>query len=267
MFKYYKAKLSKNGQCYLNIACGTITNQQWNNLDFSPYARLRKHQFVAFLLNKAGILSQTRYDTLIGIDKDIISWDVVKYGLPFKDATFDAIYHCHFIEHIDRTAVSLFLNECTRVLKPGGVVRVVFPDLEYSIRRYIAALDSFNSGDDKASARHEEAVHDMLYQLVEDNPEHNKAESGFVKFIERLLRGNAKAMGWSHRWMYDKISMKRLLETNGFASVKFLDAVKSDIPDFGEFQLDVDIKGKPYYSIGAIHAEARKSLNVKHNAK
>lgn len=41
----------------------------------------------------------------------------------------DIIFHEHFIEHLSRAAGVAFLRECYRVLKPGGVMRIVTPNL------------------------------------------------------------------------------------------------------------------------------------------
>jgi SAM-dependent methyltransferase len=41
----------------------------------------------------------------------------------------DLVYTSHFIEHIPLSRVDSFLNECFRVLKPKGILRIVTPDL------------------------------------------------------------------------------------------------------------------------------------------
>ncbi len=63
-------------------------------------------------------------------------------ALSFKDESFDAIYTSHFIEHIPKEKVDFVLGECFRVLKPGGVLRVVVPDFEEIVREYIRNLDN-----------------------------------------------------------------------------------------------------------------------------
>jgi SAM-dependent methyltransferase len=258
MVRYHIPKLTKDGKAFLNIACGTRMSWEWANIDFSPYARLKKHTIFSALLHKVGLLSQERYDKLNRIDPDILHWDVLRRSIPFPDNTFDGIYHCHFIEHVQKTAAEAFLKECLRVLKPGGIMRVVFPDFEFSVKRYIIALNKLHENDKSAHEEHEDAIYDILYQIVTDVPDHNKNEKPFVKFTERIIRGSGIDMGWAHRWMYDRFSMKRVLEKEGFCSVRFLDAHKSDIPDFGKYHLDVDENGTPYYSTGSVYLEARK---------
>jgi SAM-dependent methyltransferase len=53
-------------------------------------------------------------------------------GLPFEPATFDAVVAASVLEYVDDpTAV---LHECSRVLRPGGVVLCTVPDPHHPIR-------------------------------------------------------------------------------------------------------------------------------------
>ncbi|MDH3598267.1 MAG: methyltransferase domain-containing protein [Candidatus Tectomicrobia bacterium] len=57
--------------------------------------------------------------------------------LPFADNTARGIYTEHFFEHLDYTEEApYFLSECRRVLKAGGVLRIVIPDAEKYVRAY-----------------------------------------------------------------------------------------------------------------------------------
>lgn len=67
----------------------------------------------------------------------------LKKGIPAPAASVDAVYHSHVLEHIDRDAVPGFFADIARVLRPGGVHRIVVPDLERYAHEY---LDSW-SGD------------------------------------------------------------------------------------------------------------------------
>lgn len=51
--------------------------------------------------------------------------------LSFPDACFDVIFTEEVIEHVDEAAGARLLGECFRVLKPGGVIHVATPSLEY----------------------------------------------------------------------------------------------------------------------------------------
>lgn len=59
--------------------------------------------------------------------------------LPFKDATVERIRCEHVFEHLDRKDESpSFLNDSLRCLVPGGVLRIVVPDLELFVKAYCA---------------------------------------------------------------------------------------------------------------------------------
>jgi predicted SAM-dependent methyltransferase len=55
--------------------------------------------------------------------------------LPFPDSSIDGIFCEEAIEHVDKGSAFSLLAECFRTLKPGGVIRVTTPDLDYFIRR------------------------------------------------------------------------------------------------------------------------------------
>ena len=59
-----------------------------------------------------------------GVD---IVHDLTKFPYPFKDESVDAIYTCHFQEHLDGEERIKFFNECYRILKPGGKTRHIHP--------------------------------------------------------------------------------------------------------------------------------------------
>lgn len=52
----------------------------------------------------------------------------VRKGLPFDDGVVDLAYACHFLEHLNYDEGAAFLAECVRVMKPGAVLRLLFPD-------------------------------------------------------------------------------------------------------------------------------------------
>ncbi|MGY6555849.1 MAG: class I SAM-dependent methyltransferase [Wenzhouxiangella sp.] len=57
--------------------------------------------------------------------------------LPFADACADFLHSEDFIGQLSFAQARLFLQECYRVLKPGGVLRLLTPDLEQLVRAYV----------------------------------------------------------------------------------------------------------------------------------
>lgn len=119
----------------LNVGCGSCFHGAWDNYDLVP-ATPEVRQID---------LSQP---------------------LPFEDGTYDAVYSSHVLEHIDRSRVPALLGEFFRVLKPGGVIRVVVPDLEKVTREYLRQLDAAAEGDATAVAKHEWVTLELIDQMT-----------------------------------------------------------------------------------------------------
>lgn len=59
-------------------------------------------------------------------------------GMPFADATFDAIVSVEGIEHLENP--TQFLRECRRVLRPGGLLFLTTPNVDsFRSRKYVFA--------------------------------------------------------------------------------------------------------------------------------
>lgn len=52
----------------------------------------------------------------------------LRNGIPFEDNSVEGILCSHILEHLDCHEAVKLLKECHRVLKPGGILRVVLPD-------------------------------------------------------------------------------------------------------------------------------------------
>ncbi len=66
-----------------------------------------------------------------------------------------------------------------------------------------------------------------------------------------------RALGEVHNWMYDRVSLRALLQSVGFAEVKACGAAESSIPGFAAYGLDTNPDGstrKP----DSLFMEARK---------
>ena len=70
----------------------------------------------------------------------VIAHDLTK-GIPFPDRTFDLVYHSTMLSHLRPREARALTEECFRVLRPGGILRVVTEDLEQMCRAYLRALE------------------------------------------------------------------------------------------------------------------------------
>lgn len=80
-------------------------------------------------------------DGWINVDANMFTgrcdvWTDISRRLPFRDASVDAVYSHHVIEHLPDLWVHF--RELFRILKPGGVIRAGGPNGDAAIREYVA---------------------------------------------------------------------------------------------------------------------------------
>ncbi len=196
-----------------------------------------------------------------------------------------------------------------RVVVPGGIVRVVVPDLEDVARAYLARLEEAAAHPGRAEMlRYDWSVFELFDQMVREetggsmlkalaagdyDPEYIDARNGdeyahytrppepepkpdvpapppqtappspagepsiaakISDLAQRTLRvgrhrrpkspppeplpPDPRESGELHRWMYDRLSLRRLLESAGLADVEVVTHDASRIPGWGSYRLD-----------------------------
>lgn len=69
--------------------------------------------------------------------KDLLLMDLLDFDeIPAETGTFDVIYCSHLIEHLPDAQDRRLLREARRILRPGGVMRIVCPDIDLAISAY-----------------------------------------------------------------------------------------------------------------------------------
>ena len=74
-------------------------------------------------------------------------WLDARVGLPQRTASVDSIYCTHVLEHLYHDELLKVLRECYRVLKPGGGVRLIVPNLNSAIRAYVESRPEWFGGE------------------------------------------------------------------------------------------------------------------------
>lgn len=186
-FYYWQAKnvLSKTEQPYkLHIGCGKNQLDNWINLD------LKKNQGIT----------------------DIV-WDASE-GFPFlKNESCSFIYNEHFLEHLNIQQAEVFLSECYRVLKLGGVLRIAMPSLEHIINKYCS--ENWKEQDWLTWEGHE-----------------------FIKTRAEMI--NISFRWWGHKWLYDREELHRRLREAGFEKIRDAKWGKSDAPELRNLETRKD---------------------------
>ncbi|HTO62301.1 MAG TPA: methyltransferase domain-containing protein [Bradyrhizobium sp.] len=62
----------------------------------------------------------------------------IRYPLPFASDRWQGIFAHHIVEHVTYAQAKAFFAECLRILKAGGTLRIVVPDVEKFVRLYAA---------------------------------------------------------------------------------------------------------------------------------
>jgi SAM-dependent methyltransferase len=112
----------------LHLGCGTRTPADWLNVDAALGARLAKLRPLRPLLRAIGAFRLEWSDAIVIHD--------LRRPFPWPDASAEAIYSSHTLEHLSKRDGARFLDECARVLAPGGVLRIAVPDLALVIADY-----------------------------------------------------------------------------------------------------------------------------------
>ncbi len=143
------------------------------------------------------------WDNLDIVDAPGIILQDLTQRLPYADSSVDSILSEHVIEHFTKEAGYRLLEECHRVLIPGGGFRVGWPDLTKLIRAYF-----FRS---KRYRRFVTPYFDVPHL--------------FGTWDETL---SDCLFAWEHRYAYTKRQLAQTLQRVGFVSVTTKGFMQSD---------------------------------------
>jgi predicted SAM-dependent methyltransferase len=108
----------------------------WVNTDITPHIWVSRLPGAALALRLAGRMTAERYaEHQRGAFRMLRYMDLTK-PLPFADKSVEAVFSSHVFEHLFADEVQRLVGEIARVLIPGGICRVVVPDLEKIVALY-----------------------------------------------------------------------------------------------------------------------------------
>lgn len=167
----------------INLGCGPNGITGWENLDWGVLPFLSKFELLRKVFVKLRLFPNS-YD---------LKWPSIKLHdirktLPYKSRSVDYVYCSHVLEHFEKWEAESILLEMKRVMKKGGLIRIVLPDLKLMVENYKNADD-------------------FCKEFFGFDKDKKWGMSG------KFIRG--------HQWMYDKESLKELLLLLGFRKVIF----------------------------------------------
>lgn len=156
----------------------------------------------------------------------------VRKRLPFEDNSVRGIFSEHFLEHIDYIEEAPhFLRECLRSLQPGGVLRIIVPDLEKYLRAY--ARDDWK-----------------LFAKIRPLDEHLKDHHYGWKYNTQMeLINFVSRQGQQHKFGYDFATMEFLMRKCGFTEITKQEFGKSQMP---ELCIDKEIRATESLYVEAV---------------
>jgi len=145
-----------------------------------------------------GVLGRIAGETLsVAWPRNVLVRDVRK-ALPFASESATVIYASHLIEHLTRDDGRRLVAECYRVLVPGGILRLVTPDLEQLARTYLS--EKHDSG----------GAADRFMRDSGIFPSDNQPLP--VRWYRRWFRYD------SHKWLYDAASLGSTIKECHFST-------------------------------------------------
>jgi len=180
----------------LNVGSGPSAAGGWINIDGSWQARLAGHPWVARAVSAA-----------LGIEAGhwppAVKYRNVKRGLGYGDGSVAVVYASHLLEHLYRNEARALLRDARRTLKPGGVCRVVVPDVAAIVAWYLAHQR-------EPAAQKKQASSDLLMGMMLLRSERARG-SGLLGAVRHWTDLH------EHKWMYDQEGLVALFAEAGFA--------------------------------------------------
>jgi hypothetical protein len=179
----------------VQYGCGLDVASDWLNFDASP--RLRVEKMLGWMMTSTLFPKLAMYG------------DIVR-GLPIPQSSCSLLYCSHVLEHLTFEDMHTALENSYKVLREGGVFRLVVPDLR--------ALSSAYMQDQRSDAAN---------IFMRNSGLGKEANHRGVVGKLRDLFGNSQ-----HLWLWDEPSLRIALEKVGFSQVRLANFHDSHFPEF-----------------------------------
>jgi len=199
------------GQCcsHAQYGCGWSAPHGWRNFDASPTLRFERIPLIGRLYSR----NRSRFPG------NVEYGDIVR-GLPIGEGSLDGVYCSHVLEHLSLVDFRIALRNTYTLLRPGGLFRLVVPDLEWLVDRYC--------GDPSDTA--------ALALMKDCGLGLERRDRNIRAFVTSWL-GNSR-----HLWMWDFKSIRSELRDASFIGIRRAsfndsrDAAFAEVEDQGRWE-------------------------------
>lgn len=192
--KGFRALEGKKG-LKVHLGCGEDIRLGWVNVDLVP-------------------ILPPRIDIAAHQDATFINHDL-RRGLPLEEGSCDLIYSSHFFEHLEYEHGLRLMHDCYRALRPGGVFRIVLPDLRGFFEAYLRGEKEYLDELDPFVSAYLPAV----------------AESETKTLIDYVNFGVYQ--NGEHKYIYDEEKLELIFSKIGYSSVapsSYREGIDLDVP-------------------------------------
>jgi SAM-dependent methyltransferase len=273
---------ARDGRAFLNLGCGLIFRSDWNNLDIETSSKeVRRFNVRKPLPFPAGTFDVVYMSHLLehlnaadgrGLVKE--SHRVLKDGGTVRIAVPDLEQNCRqyltFLEEgwanpADEKArfryrwgVAELIDQLVREV-PGGQISQLIrsqSDMEFLRARLGDQLEGYLPPPANSTA----AGSGFLGRLRRKSPA-QLWQSLKYRFLKLRESSDPRQNGEAHKWMYDRLSLKLLLEDAGFERYSVVRFDESRIPGWETMNLDRAPSGDRVRKPDSIFVEASKMRN------
>lgn len=221
---------------YLNVGSGMFLKDNWRLLDYSDYSK--KWIFPPELLD---------------ININLIEFE----KLPIPDNSVDLIYCSHCLEHLTEASSNRVVEECYRILKPGGIFRISVPDIDLFYNAYVKKelhfFEKLNNQKDKSSivSRFLDSFTTMKVSEIDEKTfdadvQQLSKRDFFSKYIPTYIDWAKHDFSCHINWFnYDKLD--KLAKSIGYSTIIRSESSKSSVPEMRSEQFDITQKHTSLY--------------------
>jgi len=192
---------NKQGKIWLNVASSVYALAEFVNLDNSVFLQFSDILYILRPLIPGKYHEWiTKYKNLKK-SKLFLIHDCRK-PLPFPNSSVDHVLCSDFLEHVFPKEAEEIVGDFHRVLKDGGTLHIVVPNLTWMVEEYL----------EKKKSKTSNAADWFIAETILSRKTRGSLKYRILEFFG--------AFGLQHYWMYDDDSMKMLLDKFGFKIVE-----------------------------------------------